>query len=115
MKKITLSSFLFLCISVHAQFNQVWQTDRNLAFPHEYSFMKIVGNTLYVHPKGGEPFQSAQSFTLDGAENWYMEHSQFNIEEPWTFADVTSIAINSNGDAFGVGEQNAAPYAGRYV
>lgn len=115
MKKITLSSFLFLCISVHAQFNQVWQTDRNLAFPHEYSFMKIVGNTLYVHPTGGEPFQSAQSFTLDGAENWYMEHSQFNIEEPWTFADVTSIAINSNGDAFGVGEQNAAPYAGRYV
>jgi hypothetical protein len=25
MKKITLSSFLLICISVHAQFNQVWQ------------------------------------------------------------------------------------------
>lgn len=115
MKKITLSSFLFICISVHAQFNQVWQTDRNLVYPHEYSFMKIVGNTLYVHPRGGDPVQSAQAFTLEGAENWYMEHSQFNIEESWNFGEVYSIAINSNGDAFGVGKQNAAPYAGRFV
>jgi hypothetical protein len=115
MKKITLSSFLFICISVHAQFNQVWQTDRNLLNPHENSLMKIVGNTLYVHPMGGDPIQSAQAFTLEGTENWYMEHSQFNIEESWNFGEVYSIAINSNGDAFGVGKQNAAPYAGRYI
>jgi hypothetical protein len=115
MKKITLSPFLFICISVHAQFSQVWQTDRNLVSPHEYSFMKIVGNTLYVHPRGGDPIQSAQAFTLEGNENWYMEHSQFNIEESWSFGEVYSVAINSNGDAFGVGKQNAAPYAGRYI
>jgi hypothetical protein len=115
MKKITLSSFLFICVSVHAQFNQVWQTERNLIYTNEYSFMKIVGNTLYVHPRGGDPIQSAQAFTLEGTENWYMEHSQFNIEESWNFGEVYSIAINSNGDAFGVGKQNAAPYAGRYV
>ena len=115
MKKITLSSFLFICVSVHAQFNQVWQTERNLVYTNEYSFMKIVGNTLYVHPRGGDPIQSAQAFTLEGTENWYMEHSQFNIEESWNFGEVYSIAINSNGDAFGVGEQNAAPYSGRYV
>jgi hypothetical protein len=115
MKTIILSSTLFICSAVHAQFNQAWQSDRNYAIQHEYSCMRIVDNTLYVHPQIGGYFQSAQAFTLDGNEIWYMEHDQTNIEKSWNEAELTNVVISSNGDAFGVGIQYATPYAGRYL
>jgi hypothetical protein len=115
MKTILITSTLFIFSAVHAQFNQAWQTDRNYAFQHEYSCMRIVDNTLYVHPQKGGYFQSAQAFTLDGNEIWYMEHDQTNIDESWFEAEVFNVVISSNGDAFGVGKQYATPYAGRYL
>ena len=115
MKTFLLSSTLFICSAVHAQFNQAWQSDRNYAIQHEYSCMRIVDNTLYVHPQNGGYFQSAQAFTLDGNEIWYMEHDQSNIDESWNYAELSTAVISSNGDAYGVGMQNATPYAGRYL
>jgi outer membrane protein assembly factor BamB len=77
--------------------------------------MRIVDNTLYVHPQNGGYFQSAQAFTLDGNEIWYMEHDQTNIDESLDEAEVFNAVISSNGDAFGVGKQYAIPFAGRYL
>jgi hypothetical protein len=115
MKPILILSTLFICSAANAQFNQAWQSDRNYAIQHEYSCMRIVDNTLYVHPQNGGYFQSAQAFTLDGNEIWYMEHDQSNIDESWNFAELSNVVISSNGNSFGVGMQNATPYAGRYL
>lgn len=115
MKTILITIITFICSAVHGQFNQAWQTDRNYVLQHEYSCMRIVDNTLYVHPQNGGYFQSAQAFNLDGNEIWYMEHDQTFINESWNSAELSTVVISSNGGAFGVGKQNATPYAGRYL
>ena len=108
-----LFSILLISTTANAQFNQIWQTD------HDYftssptkTFMRIADNDLYVHPQN---IHSAQSVTLGGVENWFMSHNQFGACADCFEAVAEAVAIASNGDAYGVGTQSAAPYDGRYI
>jgi hypothetical protein len=108
-----LFSILLISTTANAQFNQIWQTD------HDYftgsptkTFMRIADNDLYVHPQN---IHSAQSVTLGGVENWFMSHNQFGACADCFEAAAEAVAIASNGDAYGVGTQSAAPYDGRYI
>jgi hypothetical protein len=116
MKKIV---FLLLAFPgfLLAQINQIWHTDRPYSFSFNDSYMRIVNSDIYTHSSifEGSSWQSAQSITTDGIENWYMEHDQFQACPNCGNAGVESIAIASNGDAYGVGFQPSSPYGGRYV
>ena len=117
MKKALLFFLISIQGFLHAQINQVWHTDRPLSYSFNDSYMRIVNNNIYTHTtlfEGGS-WQSAQSITTDGQENWYMEHEQFNACNNCGNAGVESVAIASNGDAYGVGFQPAFPFGGRYV
>ena len=117
MKKALLYVLIAFQGFLHAQMNQVWHTDRALSLNFNDSYMRIVGNNVYTHTtlfEGGS-WQSAQSITTDGQENWYMEHDQFNACSNCGNAGVESVAIASNGDAYGVGFQPASPFGGRYI
>jgi hypothetical protein len=111
--------FLLLAFQgfLQAQINQVWHTDRPFSFSINDSYMRIVNNNIYTHSSifEGGSWQSAQSMTTDGQEDWYMEHEQFNACNNCGNAGVESVAIASNGDAYGVGFQPSSPYGGRYV
>lgn len=116
MKSLTLAALLFSA-ALSAQFNQTWLAERDFSFGFNDSYMRIVNNNLLIHPTifEGSSVQSAQSITLDGTENWYMEHSQFDACANCGLASVDAVAISSTGDFYGVGFQPSSPYGGRYI
>ncbi len=116
MKAITLLA-LFISSFSSAQFNQTWMHDRIHNTAIEDSYMRIVENTIYIHPKVNESccVQPAQSISTDGVENWYMVHDQINACTNCGLQGVESVDISSTGDAYGVGFQPSSPYGGRYI
>lgn len=116
MKKVVFLLLIFPSVLL-AQINQIWHTDRPYSFSFNDSYMRIVNSDIYTHSSifEGGSWQSAQSITTDGIENWYMEHDQFQACTNCGNAGVESVAIASNGDAYGVGFQPSSPYGGRYV
>ena len=115
--KPTLFYLLLIGSTANAQFNQVWLADRDFSFGFNDSYMRIVNGNLLVHNtifEGGS-VQAAQSITLNGLENWYMEHSQFNACNNCGLSSVESVAISTSGEFYGVGFQPSSPFGGRYI
>ena len=105
--KPTLFYLLLIGSTANAQFNQVWLADRDFSSGFNDSYMRIVNGNLLVHNtifEGGS-VQAAQSITLNGLENWYMEHSQFNACNNCGLSSVESVAISTSGEFYGVGFQ----------
>ncbi|MEX1188304.1 MAG: T9SS type A sorting domain-containing protein [Bacteroidia bacterium] len=116
MNKFILAFLLIYSFNLNSQIVEVWKEHRPYGVYFDYSEMKIVGSNIFIHSvtELANSHQYAQSITTNGEENWFTTHDQLNECFECGFASVEEAAINSSGEAFAVGQQNAFPYSGRY-
>jgi hypothetical protein len=116
MNRLFLVFLLCYSINLNSQIVEVWKESRPYGVYFDFSEMRIVGSNIYIHSitELANSFQYAQSITTDGEENWFTIHDQFDECFDCGFASVEEVVINSSGEAFAVGQQNAFPYSGRY-
>jgi hypothetical protein len=116
MNKLFLLLFLGFFMNLNSQIIEVWKHSRPYGFYFDYSKMQLEGSTIYVHSitELANSHQYAQSISTDGIENWFTSHNQLNECFECGFASVEDVVINSLGESFAVGQQNAFPYSGRY-
>lgn len=116
MNRFLLLFLLCSALDLNSQIVEVWKESRPYGVYFDYSEMKIVGSNVIIHSitELANSHQYTQSISTDGNENWFSIHDQFNECFDCGFASVEDVAINSLGESFAVGQQNAFPFSGRY-
>lgn len=116
MNKLFLLILLGFSIQLNSQIVEVWKHSRPYGFYFDYSEMQLVDSTIFVHSitELANSRQYAQSISINGIENWFTTHEQLNECFECGFASVEDVVINSLGESFAVGQQDAIPYSGRY-
>lgn len=116
MNKLFLLILLGFSIQLNSQIVEVWKHSRPYGFYFDYSEMQLVDSTIFVHSitELANSRQYAQSISINGIENWFTTHEQLNECFECGFASVEDVVINSLGESFAVGQQDAFPYSGRY-